>query len=219
MKATQLITAILAIINKASVADKLHNSTSAEHWLATGTASSNIKLEVDDNILVVQLVGVDTPVKIPLPTLQVLGSDAIDRLAAILASTVWLAMSKATGQGSERYTEFSRLLAPIAASCMSPVQQVYQHKLLTGETASRTVTSKNPADYITSSTLLGLIREEEVSFSVYGGVITLIGRNKELKDFLSDDGKELTLEHEDGSTSIERKGVMMTIKYRPVSDK
>ncbi len=217
MKATQLLTAILAIINKASVAEKLHNSTSAEHWLATGTSTSNIKLEIDDNILVIQLVGVATPVKIPLPTLGVLGTEAINNLAAILASTLWLAMTKATGQGSERYPEFARLLAPIASSCMSPVQQVYQHKLLTGETASRTVASKNPVEYITSPEILDLIREDEVSFSVYGGVITLIGRNKELKDFLSEDGKELVLAHEAGSVSIERKGIMITIKYRPVS--
>ena len=118
MKKQQLIDAIITIINTASVAEKLHNCTSAEHWLQTGIASENIRLGVDDNTLTISLLGVPDLVRIPLPTLQVLGTEAIDRLSVMIASMLWLAMSKTTGQGSNRYPEFARLLYPIAAYCM-----------------------------------------------------------------------------------------------------
>jgi hypothetical protein len=219
-KQTHLIESILAIINKASVANdsdtsKLHNSASAEHWLARGFERADLRLSFsDDSLLFLELLSVDNAVIIPLPTLAVLSASALDNLASILASLLYLAMSKCTGSGSDRYPELARLLAPIVTRCMSPVQQTYQHKLLTGETSSRTVASKNPADFISDKSLVDLIADESISFSLYASVITLTGHKRDLSHYLSADKRELLIAHKAGSFSLETKGVMMIVKYK-----
>lgn len=93
--------------------------------------------------------------------------------------------------------------------------KMYQHSINPDATQSRTVVPKEPKDFIDDVQLLELIADEEVSFSVYAGVITLIGRYKELKPWLSEDKKELLLGHSE-LNSIEYKGVMCTIKYKPL---
>lgn len=166
-KQNQLLAAIISLLHLPSVAgDNIHNSTSAEYWLMHGLDSNNIKLSIDDaNILRIELLGVTNPVYIPLPTLQMLGTAALDNLAVLICSTLVLAMSKCSGKGSERYHDTARLLSPIAAGHICPAQAAYRHKLLTGEGVGRGSAAKDYTQQLVDNNL-EFLRQDVGGFDV-----------------------------------------------------